>query len=342
MRLSNNIFYVSPSIIWLSSLFMGILASIPKILQLNITFTELTVDALIAFLFSLFVWYVNLFTLPKFSIVSITKLTIIKKVAFSLILGLIVMVILVFFHQLAFPKYSFFSMLMMYQFRGILINLTISMMLLFLYQTFHAQQVKLQMERLKSENIKAQYELLKQQIDPHFLFNSLNTLKSMIDIQDIGASDFVVELSNFYRFSLESRKEDLIAVYKEIEVLEAYLFLLNSRYEGSIVIDLLVDEQAKGSMIPPFTLQLLVENCIKHNSFTSKRPLFIAIYTEEGYLIVRNNYLFKKKENSAGVGLDNIKGRYRYISQKQVEITKSEDFFIVKLPLLYENIDRRG
>nr|WP_295866640.1 histidine kinase [uncultured Chitinophaga sp.] len=341
MRWNNHIFQVSTSIIWLSSLFMGILASIPKILQLNITFTELAVDASIAFLFSLFVWYVNLCSLPTFSIVTMAKAKIIRKLALSLLLGMVVMAILVLFHQLAFPRYSFSSMLMMYQFRGILINLTISMVVFFLYQNFDAQQVKLQMERLKSENIHAQYALLKQQIDPHFLFNSLNTLKSMIDIQDTEAGEFVVKLSDFYRFSLESRKEDLIALSRETEVLEAYLFLLHSRYEDSIVVHLGINEQSMHSFIPPFTLQLLVENCIKHNAFTQKKPLFIDIYTEDDHLIVKNNYQFRENEQSAGVGLDNIKGRYGFISQQEVAVIKSDSHFIVKLPLIYENTDHR-
>ncbi|QJB30149.1 histidine kinase [Chitinophaga oryzae] len=341
MRWNNHIFRVPSGIIWLSSLFMGILASIPKILQLNITFTELAADASIAFLFSLFVWYINLSSLPRFSIVSMAKAKIIRKLAFSLLLGMVVMVILVLFHQLMFPRYSFSSMLMMYQFRGILINLTISMVVFFLYQNFDAQQVKLQMERLKSENIHAQYELLKQQIDPHFLFNSLNTLKSMIDIQDTDAGDFVVKLSDFYRFSLESTKEDVIPLSKETEVLEAYLFLLHSRYEDSIVVRLEIDEQSMRSFIPPFTLQLLVENCIKHNAFTKKKPLFIDIYTENDYLIVKNNYQFRENEQSAGVGLDNIKGRYGFITQQEVAVIKPESHFIVKLPLIYENTDHR-
>lgn len=341
MRWNNNIFQVPAGVIWLSSLFMGILASIPKILQLNITLTELAVDASIAFLFSLFVWYVNLFSLPKFSIDTMAKAKIIRKLTLNLLLGMGVMVLLVLIHQLVFPRYSFSSMLMMYQFRGILINLTISMVVFFLYQSFDAQQAKFQMERLKSENLYAQYALLKQQIDPHFLFNSLNTLKSMIDIQDAEAGDFVVKLSDFYRFSLESRKDDVISLSKETAVLEAYLFLLHSRYEESIVVRLDIDERSKRSFIPPFTLQLLVENCIKHNAFTRKRPLFIDIYTEDDQLIVKNNYQFRENEYSAGVGLDNIKGRYGYISRQEVAVITSESHFMVKLPLIYENTDHR-
>lgn len=333
---SDGIFKVSPVIIWLSSVSIGILASIPKILQLHITIAELALDASLAFFFSLIMWFYNLSRLPKFSVSGFSSPHFIIRLAYSIGIGVAVMIALVMVHQLFFPDYSFKSMLLMYQFRGILINLTVFMFIHFLYQSYHAQQVSLQLERVKADSLNARYELLKQQVNPHFLFNSLNTLKVMIDVHDADASNFVVKLSNFYRFSLDSRKEDLIPLRKELEILEAYIFLLQSRFEEGISVQIDLGEEAKATFIPPFTLQLLAENCIKHNVVSIENPLYIRIFEDNGCLIIRNNQQPRNaSEESSGIGLSNIKERYRHIGATRVEIMDTDQFFIIKLPFIH-------
>lgn len=337
-----RVFRSDRKIILFSSLFMGILASIPKILQLHITFVELLVDAIIALLYSLYVWYFNLYRLPKFSIQNISTNFFNKRLVISLLIGIIVMTILVSVHQLAFPQYGFRSMMMMYQFRGVLINLTIYTFLYLLYQSYNTQHIKFELEKIKTDNLNAQYELLKQQINPHFLFNSLNTLKSMIDIGDQHAGDFVVRLSDFYRFTLDNRKLDLIPFKKELNILKAYFFLLTSRFENGIDFEIEIDEARSNSYIPPFTLQLLAENCIKHNIVSAVNPLKIRLYCNNNYIIIENNFQPKNtSKESTGIGLENIRRRYRHFTEKELFVMENGNNFIVKLPIIHEDINNR-
>lgn len=335
-----KVFKVSNQIIWLSSLFMGILASIPKILQLHITFFELAVDALMAIVYSLFVWYYNLYSLPKYSSKPSPVGFLNKRLCFSFILGIVLMIVLVFTQHLLFPAYNFQSMATMYQFRGILINSTIYMFLHLLYQNHQTQLMGIELERTKADNLGAQFELLKQQVNPHFLFNSLSTLKSMIEIEDEHAADFTQKLSDFYRFTLENRKEDLILLSEELHILEAYLFLLTARFEEGISLQITIDKSYYPTLIPPFTLQLLVENCIKHNVISLEQPLNIRIAIEEGMLLIENKLQLKKNpEPSTKLGLENINERYLHLLDKKIEINSTGTYFNVKLPLIYADTD---
>ena len=224
---------------------------------------------------------------------------------------------------------------MMYEFRGILINLTIYVFLFLLYQSFHTQLISIELERTKSDHVSAKFDLLKQQVNPHFLFNSLNTLKSMVDIHDLNASEFILKLSDFYRFTLENRDNDLITVNEELQILEAYLFLLKARFEDGIetIIDLSLD--TRGGAIPPFTLQLLAENCIKHNVISLEMPLQIKLYGDSQFIVIENNLQPKlQPEPSTGMGLENINQRYLHLTQNPIIVEKHPNHFKVKLPVV--------
>lgn len=334
---SQKVFKVAVRIIWFSSLFMGVLASVPKILQLQMKAVEILVDCSISFIFSLGIWYYNIYSLPKFSNEKISNHFFNRRLLLSLLSGLVFMLLLVSLHQLLFPHYEFRSMILMYEFRGILINLTIYMFLHLLYQSYNAQQIGVELERMKADNLGAQYELLKQQINPHFLFNSLNTLKSMIDINDQHAGDFTLKLSDFYRFTLESRKMNLIALTEELEILNAYMFLLKARFEEGIQLTYELSEQHNASLIPPFTLQLLVENCIKHNVVSLDEPLRIRLYSEGDQLVLSNELQLKKvPERSTQMGLENINERYLHLLNRSIDIESDAEFFKIKLPVIYE------
>ena len=295
---------------------MGVLASIPKIMQLNITVIELAVDASVAFLFSLYVWYYNIYKLPKYTKKQFNRRFFSLRLVYSFIIGIVLMLLLVSIHQLLFPRYNFSSMILMYQFRGVLINLTICMFLFFLYQNHNSQLIMVELEKVKSDHLGAQFELLKQQINPHFLFNSLSTLKSMIEIGDPHSNEFILKLSDFYRFTLEKRKQDVIPIQEELKILHSYIYLLRARFEDGLH---LVDDTARVAHtggIPPFTLQLLVENCIKHNVVTLDNPLTIKVYYAENVLVVENRISRKNKP--------------------EVSIEKNSEIFRVKLPLIHE------
>ncbi|WP_200890719.1 sensor histidine kinase [Pedobacter lusitanus] len=212
----------------------------------------------------------------------------------GLFFGIVVMFILACIQQYLLSHLNFGPVMLMFEVRGILVNITFYMFLHLLHQSYQNQQVGIELERTKTDNLGAQYELLKQQVNPHFLFNSLNTLKYMVESEDEHAVDFILKLSNFYRFTLESRKLDLIKLAEELEILEAYVYLLKTRFEDGIELTIAIDQQYNQSLIPPFTLQLLIENCIKHNVVSLDRPLHIRLYSVKDYLVIENQLQLKK------------------------------------------------
>ncbi|WP_291042687.1 sensor histidine kinase [Dyadobacter sp. 50-39] len=216
------------------------------------------------------------------------------------------------------------------------------MFLHLLYQSYQTQLIGMELERVKSDQLGAQYELLKQQVNPHFLFNSLNTLKSMVEIGDPHSVDFILKLSDFYRFTLENRKQDVIPLSEELSILHAYMFLLKARFEDGIDLSDEIDITSVPIFIPPFTLQLLVENCIKHNVVSFEHPLKIRLYIKRDKLIIENKLQLKKTAQiSTAMGLENINQRYLHLAQNQIEVEKSQHLFTVKLPLIYEYHNHR-
>lgn len=331
-------FRVSAVIVWLSSVSLGILTTVPKIAEKHPNAFEAITSALITTSFTLFVWYFNIYSLPKFTKGHSSSGFSYPLLFRSIAIGIVLMFLMVGAQKLAIPSLDFGPVVLMFEVRGIMINLIFYMLLHLLYQTHRNQQVILELERSKADNLGAQYELLKQQVNPHFLFNSLSTLKSMVELEDRNSVDFILKLSDFYRFTLENRKLDLISLSEEIEILDAYMYLLKARFEEGIELEYLIPEDVYRTWIPPFTLQLLVENCIKHNVVSLDKPLHITIYEENGLLIVENPLQLKKNpEHSTEVGLDNINRRYFHLLNQKVQIENDQEYFRVKLPLIHEN-----
>ncbi len=331
-------FKVSPAIIWLSSLFLGVIASVPKIAERHFNPMETLLNSGLTFLFSLFVWYYNIYTMPRFSAKEGRREFSVARLLVSLVVGTVVMYILAYCQQLLLSYLEFGPVMLMVEVRGILINLMFFMFLHLLYQSYHNEQVAVELERMKTDNLGAQYELLKNQINPHFLFNSLNTLKSMAETGDKHTVDFILKLSDFYRYTLESRKSDLIHLSDEIEIIEAYMFLLKARFEEAIDLSNDIDQQYYDTWVPPFTLQLLIENCVKHNVVSRSNPLRIRIYVEGNNIVIENPIQLKKTpDTSTGVGLENINQRYLHLRDQKVTIDASNNIFKVKLPLIHEN-----
>ncbi|MBB4802690.1 LytS/YehU family sensor histidine kinase [Flavobacterium nitrogenifigens] len=330
-------FQVSLKVIWGSSIALAVMASIPKLFDADSTPGDLIINSSITLLFSLFIWYYNIYSLPKFSSNKTAKSLFNWKLLLSVVLGILLMVILVIAHQELF-QVSKMDAPIMFELRGVLINLIVYMFLHLLFQNYQTQQMGVELERTKAVNLGAQYELLKQQINPHFLFNSLNTLKSMVDMNDENSSDFILKLSDFYRFTLESRKLDLIPLREEIQILDSYVYLLKARFEDGFVLENEIDEKQYESVIPPFALQLLIENCIKHNVVSLNKPLKIRLYSEKDFLVIENPIQLKRGAIvSTGVGLDNINQRFMHLVHKEIEIDKNETTFKVKIPLIYDH-----
>lgn len=202
--------------------------------------------------------------------------------------------------------------------------------------------------RLEREQLSLQYAALKKQLSPHFLFNSLNTASSLL-YRDVQKSEtFVRKLANSYSSILDSVNQSLITLTEELRIVEDYKFLMEVRFENSLSINVNIPESYKKTKIPPLCLQLLVENALKHNLISEKKPLIIDIYIEEpDYIIVSNSYnektYYVQVENkliedpehkSTKVGLENIKKRYSFYTSSPVTIEKHSDRFTVGLPVL--------
>jgi len=190
-------------------------------------------------------------------------------------------------------------------------------------------------ENLKRENLNAQLDALRTQVNPHFLFNNLNTLVSLIPENPKHAVDFVQQLSKLYRHILEVKDEKSILLKEELDVLKAYAFLLQTRFGHNLVVNIDVPEEKLNKRIVPLSLQLLMENAIKHNIVSSDKPLQINIFAENGSLVVDNTLQMKKQvTESTGIGLDNIRNRYKLLGDKPVTVTETETKFRVSIPLI--------
>lgn len=325
-------------LIIISSICIGTLSSIPKLFRLKMDIYELGIDVSIFSLFTLFVWYFNLYNLPNDKDKESRTAGLGWRFLRTLLLGLFVMALFVAIHQLLLPKYPLASMLGMYEFRGIVINMTISLFLFLFYQNHITNSIRVELEGIKMDNLNAQFDLLKQQVNPHFLFNSLSTLKSMVDSRDTKASHFIDMLSDFYRSSLEKKEADYTDLSKELKLLDAYLYLLKARYEDAFDIEISVSDDSLSACIPPFTLQLLMENCLKHNVVSSDNPLHIRIYEVEDHLVIENPIQRRRSVSpSAGIGLNNIRQRYRRLFDMDIETNQDDELFSIKLPLIYED-----
>jgi two-component system LytT family sensor kinase len=219
-------------------------------------------------------------------------------------------------------------------------SLTIIALISSIYESiFLYQQLKKSIqekEELKRENIQSQLEGLKSQVNPHFLFNSLNTLTYLIPEDSERAVEFVRKLSQTYRYILEIRDKKLVSLREELDFLDAYLFLLKERFGDNLRISIEIDPVHLDRQMISLSLQLLIENAIKHNIISAGKPLFIKLHiSEQGHLIIQNN-LQKKKQSmpSTGTGLQNIRNRYRFFSDEEVEVITTAQHFIVSLPLL--------
>jgi sensor histidine kinase YesM len=190
-------------------------------------------------------------------------------------------------------------------------------------------------EQLKTERFAQQYQSLKDQLNPHFLFNSLNVLSNLVYENPDTAARFIRQLSSIYRYVLEVQQEELVTLKQELNFAENYLSLQKIRFEESLQFHIRVDGSTDG-FLPPLSLQLLLENAIKHNVASMEKSLNIDIMLIDNELIVKNNMQPKSSlpEESTGVGLSNISKRYELLSEQNISVSDADGSFIVRLPIL--------
>lgn len=190
-------------------------------------------------------------------------------------------------------------------------------------------------EELEKENMATRYEALKAQTDPHFFFNSLNVLSSLVDEDKEMAQKFIKELANIYRYVLEQKDNEMSTISEEISFIEKYVFLQKIRFENGIFLNINISDDDLNKKTISLALQILFENIFKHNAISEEFPIYINISSRDNYLIVENNINNKRtKPLSNKIGLENIKARYSFFTEEKVIIEHTEDFFRVKLPLL--------
>lgn len=199
----------------------------------------------------------------------------------------------------------------------------------------HWKKSLVEVEKYRTESLQAQLQNLKNQINPHFLFNNLSVLSSLVYKDQDKAVEFINQLSKVYRYLLENRNNELVTLENELTFISSYSYLLTIRFERNIRISADVPRDKLAAFIPPMSLQMLVENAIKHNEATEEHPLKINIGTQGNFLVVSNNlHLRSHKEETSKIGLRNIRDRYRFFTDLEVEVKKENDLFEVKIPIL--------
>lgn len=217
-----------------------------------------------------------------------------------------------------------------------LVELVILGLLIANKSTKNSLKLQQQAAQLQQENDTARYQALQNQLNPHFLFNSLNTLIAEIEYEPHSAVTFTKNLSNVYRYVLQCHDKPLVSLHNEIEFAQAYLFLHEVRLGKCIRWEIDIANEFLDSQLPPLTLQLLVENIIKHNSITVNKPMIIRISIEDSDLVVSNSVNPRPHGDSLGVGLKNLSNRCKLMFGREIQTSQTDGWFTVKIPLQYE------
>ncbi|MFN7116019.1 MAG: sensor histidine kinase [Saprospiraceae bacterium] len=199
---------------------------------------------------------------------------------------------------------------------------------------YQKESAEMEIRNLKVSNLEAQKQMLLQQLQPHFLFNALSTLKSLIRENPNEAEHYTLKLSDFLRYSVQAPAHDLVSLAEELQFTQDYIALQKMRFGEALQYHIDLPDIILAKKIPVYALQTLVENAIKHNAFTEKKPLFIKIQWEEERLKISNNKLFKQLVPESGTGLNNLNQRYKILMNKEIEIINNKNEFMVYINLL--------
>ena len=279
------------------------------------------------------------YTVNKYSVFKDT----IKLIVFQ-VSGLTILVLAVEFIELYFIK-DFLDIEMSGTEKSsmVLISWILTMMISLIYASvsffIEWKENLLRSQKLEKANLEARYETLINQVNPHFLFNSLNTLMMLVN-DNPKASRYVESISEIMRYMLHSRDKEVVMLNDELTVAKEYVYIQQTRFGERFQVHFDVPEKYHNYLIPPLVLQMLLENTLKHNVASKENPLLVQVFvTTEQYVVVQNNVKSKTdKETSTGIGLDNIHNRYKYLSGKDIIVNRENDNFKVMLPLFVESI----
>jgi two-component system, LytTR family, sensor kinase len=281
-----------------------------------------------SFIFLLIIWYVNEWLYNK-------KVPIYYLIVVVLNISLVFLFIL--FTLYIFPKNISISSWVV-GLRVLLVSAVFIVIQQSLRSAKMVEKLKSEILSLKIEKYKAELDQLRKQVNPHFLFNSLSSLRMMIRSEDPNSEQFLIKLSSLYRQVLHAHSSDYVALEREYELLDAYIYLMKIRHRDALHVTTDMNRESYHCSIPIYALQLLVENCIKHNVVSARKPLFIHIYQEDELSVtVSNTYQPKQQPmQSTGVGLSNLLERYRLMGVDDgVKIVKTKDNYKVTIKLFY-------
>ncbi|ARN70995.1 histidine kinase [Nonlabens sp. SCSIO 43208] len=224
-----------------------------------------------------------------------------------------------------------------YYWLGLIITVIVSLIYHAVYFYRLSLNKKVKEQKVIARSATAQFDALKSQLDPHFLFNSLNVLVSLIEENPKAATKFTTSLSKVYRYVLEQRNKELVTINEELQFARTYVNLLKTRFENSIEVIIPNEASNPDAQVVPLSLQLLLENAVKHNVVSDTKPLLIEIFEDGDMLAIKNNLQPKQVvKRSSGVGLNNIASRYALLSNRKMSIDKQDDNFRVNIPIITE------
>ena len=205
---------------------------------------------------------------------------------------------------------------------------------------YQKQTFELENEKLRIESLQSQFESLKNQVSPHFLFNSLTALKTLIRESPQLAGQYVDHLSQVLRYTLQGNEKQLVTLREELEFAESYLFLIKMRYDTNLIIKTEIKEEQLSLMLPPLTIQTLLENAVKHNEISKRNPLTIHIYSDENDTLTVTNPIQKKlsPEQGTGIGLANLSKQFQLLGNRELQVSGDNNEFRVQVPLIKSRI----
>ena len=250
--------------------------------------------------------------------------------------GILIGVIMTLLVNLAFPYHeNIFNVI----FRNVVITSIINLFMMAGLEGYtffrNIQQSKIQNERLLKENAIIKYETLKSQVNPHFLFNSLNVLSALIKKDANEAQNFIDEFSANYRYVMDTLDREVVTIEEEINFVESYLYLQKARFGSYLITQIKIEASIFDHYLPPLAMQTLIENAIKHNKVSESSPLKINIYNNGPTIVIENN--LQRRDNikdSTGFGLQNLKKRYSYISDIEPTFIVLNDNFVASIPII--------
>jgi two-component system LytT family sensor kinase len=332
---------------WYSSLLIAILLNSPRLMALRentvaaqywrFNLAEWSFQVIYNLLFCWLVFYLNLENKSRLAIYRNQKRYMVY-VLYNALIGFLCIVAGTFIQRICFDSQAPRGMVGSgYIIRLVLSISLVSIVLKIIFLLREREKQELENQQLKSSYLVAELELLKEQMNPHFLFNSLSILSAVIR-EDAGlAQKYLKELSNVLRYAITQSKVSLVTVERELAMLHSFAHLISMRLEDAFKLDIQVPEQWWLYQLPHMSLQPLLENAVKHNAATAEKPLTVVIGIQENYLVISNSLReLPQPEHSNGIGLANLNERFRIMMQQEIEIVKTSRQFIVKLPLKYE------